>query len=272
MKNLTLLRCALSAMIISGSTTAYCQSAPAAPKPSDPRVEQLKNERPENLVSEESYSVEWPTVHEKDILWKSRMWRTMDLRDERNALLSGRSMADKGTGGRRKDFTQVVMDGAQNEQFNAYSADDDRFSVKLSPEAIRAIIAADRVKYPNDPITTFRIKQDWMYIGSEQKLVARIIGIAPVRQVIAADGATTEEPLFWVYYPNIRKYLREQPLTCSADPSIQNLDQVFETIKFSSTITEVRNSTAYIMVDGKMMPAGTKESGQNNIYVFGVMV
>jgi hypothetical protein len=38
----------------------------------------------------------------------------------------------------------------------------------------------------------------------------RILGVAPV--VSDGAGKTTEQPLFWIYYPDSRSYLAEHPV------------------------------------------------------------
>jgi hypothetical protein len=199
----------------------------------DPRVKELQSLPPEQLVSEAIYTVEWPQIHERDIYWKCRIFRTVDFRDEKNKALIASI-------GRQRDVAGIFVDGAMKGRYKVYSAADDRFTFQISSDSLARLLKRSQIS-ATSKIQKFLVKQDWLYLAPEKKLVCRIIGIAPILETVAADGVTTETPLFWIYCPPMRPYLREQSLP-SIDGSASNLDVLFEQWKFSSPIVSVRKS------------------------------
>lgn len=212
-------------------------SLPATAIGQTSRVEQLNSTDPKNLASEAPYAITWKTTSESNIGWKCRMWRTIDFRDEVNRSYTSPERA-----------AAILEVGALKGAFKMYSArgvnnnPDDRFTYKISRDSVRKLITSDKAAHPDDPIVRVMIKQDWLYLNEEQMLVGRIIGIAPVRTVVASDGSTRDEPLYWVYYTGARPFLREQQLHGGKNPLVQNFDQAFENMIFSGTIDSVQKS------------------------------
>jgi hypothetical protein len=199
----------------------------------DDRPEQLMKQDPSTLVSEATYERKWPYLRESNITWKMRLWRLLDTRTTANTALN-----DIGTA--HGSLISVLIDGAREGRFKAFNPTDDRFTTELSWEALNAKLYNDSVSRgllssPKE-IRFYRLKEDWLYITSERKLVCRIIGIAPLRERIAPNGSRALEPVCWFYYPVIRPYLVEQTVSRTATCDAQNLDELFEMRKYTGTI------------------------------------
>jgi hypothetical protein len=155
------------------------------------------------------------------------------MMDARNAALTKTSAG----------LGNVFIEGVLSGNIKAYSTTEDRMWNALDKDAFKALLLTDKGN-PNSglspaQITKFQVKEDWMYLEGEHRLVGRIIAIAPLKEVIGKDGVMTEEPIFWLYYPEVRKYLREQLINGSPDVSVQNLDQWFEMHQYSGKINKV---------------------------------
>ena len=74
-------------------------------------------------------------------------------------------------------------------------------------------------------------------------MVVRIIGIAPVKDVVGDDGVYRgSQAMFWLYYPDIRNLLAQYEVyNPQNDISRQTWDEYFESRQFSAKIIKVSN-------------------------------
>jgi hypothetical protein len=87
-------------------------------------------------TNKEPYSIQWPAINEKEVLWRKRVTRTIDAGVAQNNLL----MTVSG-----KSFTAILAASVQSGQTKAYSNRDDNFRTPLAPEEFNAIVAAETV-------------------------------------------------------------------------------------------------------------------------------
>ncbi len=174
---------------------------------------------------EDSYSLPWPRIMENDIAWKKRVWRDIDARKPENRSF------DK--------LTAVLVDGFFKGAYKAYSAATDRFNTELTKEQFISLLTPGSQGFNPATITKFRIKEDWLYILSEDRLVVRMVGIAPVREVVGPDGKVTSQPVFWLYYPDTRNFLAQQKVVSKEKPYILNWDNLMEGRHFKGDIDKV---------------------------------
>lgn len=131
-----------------------------------------------------------------------------------------------------------------NDAYKAYSAaDGDRFTKVLSIPDLSDLLAGDKngaSGYAPVAVTSYEIKEDWLFLEKEHKLVVRIVGIAPCRTVAGSDGVLVQQPLFWLYYPDIRKSLATQKVHPGQGGTEVTWDEYFEMRRFSSTIKKIR--------------------------------
>lgn len=203
-----------------------CVSATA--QQSDSKLEAFKQQDPAKLVSDEAnYTLPWDTIKEQNIQWKKRVWRTVDATDPKNeAFVPG-----------PQNLASILATGAVNGRLKAYDAMNDRFTKELSPDAVR--ILTDLQHGGSDPtkVSKYLIKEDWLFLAREHKIVVRIIGLAPVVPVADASGNTSQHALFWIYYPDSRTFLATHKARTD-----KTWDELMEGRSYGSTINKVSDN------------------------------
>jgi gliding motility associated protien GldN len=205
-----------------------------------------------------SQPIPWQHIREDDILWKKRVWREIDTREKQNVAF--RYMGDESTGGGM--FIEILIDAIKRGKVKAYSNFDDRFTQVLSKEQMMEqliqkpdtltltdpITGAEFQKIVNhdfnpESITKYRIKEDWIFDRNEGRMVVRIVGLAPVKDVLGEAGDYRgSQALFWLYYPDIRGLLAQyEVFNPENDLARYTWDEFFESRQFSSKITKVSN-------------------------------
>lgn len=202
---------------------------------------------------EDAVPFAYPEVNKKNIRFYKRVWRDIDLKDEKNYILAipGNSLIE------------VVMKAIEKGKLSLYSPDDDSFKGRLSAQEGMARFA-DSVLVPIfdgegnqidskmalnefDPsrVTKFRIKEDIFFDKQRSRLETRIIGVAPLMNITTSAelaesvGAT---PAFWLYFPQLRYSLVQVDIS-DPDKGLYDMtmDDFFVQNKFASTI--VRESS-----------------------------
>lgn len=204
-----------------------------------------------------SQPIPWQHLREDDILWRKRVWREIDTREKQN--VGFRYMGDENTGGGM--FIEILLDAIKRGKIKAYSSFDDRFTTPLSKEEVMESIAGkvdtviqtdpvsgvEVIKYIKrdfhpETITAYRLKEDWIFDRNEGKMIVRIVGIAPVKDVIVDGVYRGQQSMFWLYYPEMRGLLAQyevfNPLN---DVARYTWDEFFESRQFSSKITKMSN-------------------------------
>jgi hypothetical protein len=162
------------------------------------------------VATERSHT--WDIIKYEDVVWKKRVWRTIDVNNEINRPLTGKSL--------NTSFAEVLYAGAANNTYGVYS--DERFN-QFAQNDLKTL----KNKYALSSVTSYRIKEDWIMTKDNQMHV-RIIAIAPI---LTVNG--TEETPLWFYYPDTRKYLYDHKIPGS---EIADLEEFFEGRFFSSKI------------------------------------
>lgn len=203
--------------------------------------------------------IPWQPIREKDILWKKRVWREIDVNERQNMVFIYEG--DEHTGGGM--FADMLLYHVQKGTMKAYDINTDYFSKVLTKDEIARKVAptidstevedpvtniVSRVaitrSFRPDLIRKYRIKEDWIFDGSTGKMVVRILGIAPIIDVYSDEGAYKgPQTLFWLYYPDIRAILAQYEVVAK-DNDVHRMtwDEFFESRAFSSKIIKVSNS------------------------------
>jgi len=208
-------------------------------------------------VAHNSQPIAWQHLREDDILWKKRVWREIDTREKQN--IGFRYMGDENSGGGM--FIEILIDGIKRGKVRAYSSYDDRFTTPMSKEEVLESLAGKPDTIPvTDPITgietikvikkdfqpeaitSYRMKEDWIFDRNEGKMIVRIVGIAPVKDIIVDGSFRGRQPMFWLYYPDIRGLLAQyEVFNPENDVARFTWDEFFESRQFSSKITKISN-------------------------------
>ena len=170
--------------------------------------------------AQNKYTPQWEVIKEEDIAWSKRVWRTIDLSDKENALLNQSAT--------HPSIGDLLLNGVYTAAFKTYKGTDDRFTTELTSKDVEALKSLRGKK-----ITSLKIKEDWIMLKKNNKMVVRIVAMAPVTQ----NGSEAQSE-FWIYYPEARTYLAQQPLvTPNNGPA--TMDEVFEGRFFASKIDKV---------------------------------
>jgi gliding motility associated protien GldN len=216
-------------------------------------------------------------IREADIFWEKRIWRVIDTREKMNKPFVAPE----------SPLFVILMDAALQGDMRVYSTVDDRFSKPLSTEDVSSIMYKEDTIVVFDPQTgdervqivkneinwenvkRFRVKESWYFDANTSSLKVRILGIAPLIDVVDEDGNFRfEKPLFWVYYPQAREILaRHKVVTPGGNfASTLSWEDWMEMRYFSSFITkentvgDLRLEDTYTGVDLLMK---SKEVGES---------
>lgn len=193
----------------------------------------------------------YPELREADILWEKRIWRLIDTQEKMNLIFRYPPMP----------FITLLNEAVLKGQIKAYHPIDDKFSDVITPEELRQMlndrdtveimdpetyeIQFNVVENDFDPETVkrYRVKEVWYFDTRVSQLKVRILGIAPLREVFDESGNFRyETPLYWVYYPHIRKVLAQYHIfNPVSDQKVMSWEDLWEMRFFSSVIIKESN-------------------------------
>ncbi|MFN4298599.1 MAG: gliding motility protein GldN [Thermaurantimonas sp.] len=194
---------------------------------------------------------EYPYLREADLMWSTRHWERIDLKEKANFHLyyPETPLPD------RKSLFNVLIDGILKEATIVDVFGDDRFEIPYTAEEVsRYVKTIDTIFNPDDPskidlidtieikskdVIAYYIKSDWYFDKQRGELKNRIIAIAPV-----VKNPRTKDiyPLFWVWFPDAR-YALATNTAFNRGNNMQRLtfDQVFHLRFFTSVIYKEEN-------------------------------
>jgi len=199
----------------------------------------------------------WEPLRGDDIMWHKRVWREVNVLELQNAAL--RYAGDEHTGGGM--FIEILMDAISRGKVTAYNTVDDRFTTILSREELHDMVVGKPdteevyeldgtsviriIEHSFNPatVTKYRVMEDWMVDRNTGRMVVRLVGIAPVRDVYGADGQYRgPQAMFWLYYPAVRGLLAGYKVATAGNDALRpTWDDFFEGRMFSSRVTKVSN-------------------------------
>lgn len=224
--------------------------------------------------------LQWQPLRENDVMWKKRFWREIDIREKQN--MAFRYPGDDYTGGGY--FIEIILDAVKKGKIKAYSNIDERFTNALSTDQIMEImigtpdtnsvedpitgemkIIITSREFDPDIVTKYRIKEDWIFDRNLGKMVVRIIGIAPIKDII--DETTglyrASQAVFWLYYPEIRPMLAQyEVFNPENDVARMTWNDFFEGRFFSSKVIKTSNPFDMSYSNRRMSPLEALYEGQ----------
>lgn len=183
-----------------------------------------KSLRPDEAVETTVLRDRTPLAYEHlradDAVYRHKIWREIDTREKIN--LPFKYSADENNGNQR--FISILLQSIQDSLVTVFSAVDDRFTTPMTRGEVGKTISGEPVDVPIydaqgnltgtkkmvndinfDSFYKFRIKEEVIFDKESSRLFWRILGIAPVKNVITSQGVNLgESELFWVYYPDMR--------------------------------------------------------------------
>lgn len=176
-----------------------------------------------NLVADRT-PLPYEHIREDDAVYRQRLWRDIDTREKINLPFRYSATDDAGNQRFISILLKAIQDGPDNGGVTAFSAIDDRFTTPMTRAQVATMIAGEPVTVPIydangevsgykttppeinlDSFYKFRIKEEVIFDKESSRLVWRILGIAPIKNVITTTGQNMgESEMFWVYYPDMR--------------------------------------------------------------------
>ncbi|MBK9271612.1 MAG: gliding motility protein GldN [Saprospiraceae bacterium] len=209
-------------------------------------------------------------IREADIVWTKRVWRILDTREKMNIAFMEPN----------RYFFQVLLDLARNGDVKIFAKDDfkrvvlndelEKMLYKIDtqsvwdPETYIEEIKVIRNDINPEDIQKYRIKELWYFDKEASRLQCRILGIAPIKDErdLTTGEVKYSGPMFWVYYPEVRKYLtKERVFNDKNDSSPMTWADIFDGRFFSSYIFKESNVLDYRLEDffsGEDENAGVK--------------
>jgi len=207
--------------------------------------------------------IQYPHLREADVMWSTRVWRVIDLKQKINHPLfyPHREIND------RKSLFQVIRDALiVDGSITAYDPGvtlDDEFNVPMLISEVEGILSeSDTILVPDpddmdnmveviqqnditpDMIERYRIKEDWYFDKQRSELYVRIIGLAPQIAALTADGERTGayQTLFWLYFPECRYVFSNWDVyNRTNDAERRSFDDIFMKRQFDSYIYKEQN-------------------------------
>ena len=212
----------------------------------------LKENTPERRV------VPYSSLREADVLWNSRVWRTIDLREKMNQPLYFPLEPMAG----RTSLFDAILKGVNNGTLIAFDDKDDYFSKQLTKDESVAKLVTPKVIMQENPdapgtmveirdtvvvaskdVVEYLLKEDWFFDKQRSVMDVRIIGLCPVIKTFDESGAERgKKKLFWLYFPNCREvFANAETYNRQNDAERRTYDDIFWKRMFSSYITKQNN-------------------------------
>ncbi|MGO4710158.1 gliding motility protein GldN [Chryseobacterium sp. 2TAF14] len=269
----------ISSLLVLASGFVFSQTILNASSPEEFRQMRAENMKKvgDTIVSNKVTPLEYGFVDEKDILKSMMVWEIIDLNDKINQPFyydNPNGLLSKTT----RSLYQILLDAALNGQIDEVY-EDENFSTKSTPEAIKKKLESERIddelieiinsgatpteaqkkqyidiiRTTTDKVKVLKIMGMWFIDKRDGMMKYRPLGIAamgpdptsigrigPDGQPLA--GADELVDLFWVYYPKARDILANNYVFNRANSSADlSFDDIINARRFSSIIYKSSN-------------------------------
>ncbi len=212
----------------------------------------------EKRIMQERFVLPYDPVREADLFWEKRIWRVLDIREKINRPFAYPDAP----------FFEIMVNAVEAGEMTPYS--DEKFTSPLSSEELDGMLFSVDTAFVTNPdtyedemtivkneinyedIKRFRIKEIWFFDEESSSLKVRILGLAPVRDVLDQNTGEFlfEQPMFWLYYPDAREYLaRHKVFIPGNDANPLSWEDFFEMRIFSSYIYKESNVDGFRLQD-----------------------
>ncbi len=178
------------------------------------------DEAVETTVLRERIPLPYEHLRADDAVYRHKIWREIDTREKLNYPF--RYAADESNGNQR--FISILLQAIQDSAVTVFANVDDRFTTPMTKADVAKAVGGEEIEVPLfdsvgnqigskrmrpevnlDSFYKFRIKEEVIFDKESSRLFWRILGIAPVKNVVTSMGVNLgETELFWAYYPDMR--------------------------------------------------------------------
>ena len=207
----------------------------------------------------ENRTLQYEPIREADIAWQKTIYRVIETREKMN--LAFRTPV--------RPFFEILRDLAMNkspmtaEQVeNAFYKTDT--SVVIDYDTYEETVSINKSELYYEDINRYRVKEIWFFDEEASQLKVRILGIAPVLDVVDPETMIVKYPelKFWIYYPTAREFLsKHRVISDENDVAPMTWADLFEARFFSSYIYKITNVLDKRVKDNYL--TGTDRDGIN---------
>jgi len=238
------------------TTTAVAPPPVPAVTVNDTLIKPVKKSlRPDYAVEGMSMNDRTPLNYEylraDDAVYRHKLMRELDCREKMNLPFMHSADADNGN----QRFISILLQALQDSLVTAFS--DERFTTPMTKAEISRMVAGEEIEVPQydtlgvlvgtlkkrneinlDSFYRFHLKEEVIFDKESSRLFWRILGIAPVKNVITSSGVDLgASELFWVYYPDLRPILSKYEVYNGKNLSGRmSWEELFENRMFSARI------------------------------------
>jgi len=212
-----------------------------------------------NLVKDRT-PLAYEHIREDDAVYRQRVWREIDVHEKMNLPFVYKATEDNGN----QRFINILLNLIKGGDVTAFDATvDDRFTTPMTFRAIAESMVGkpSTIQIPDmnidpdgskgitkdttimqefnpDQVERYELKEEWVFDKESSRMYARILGIAPEKTILNPDGSfRAVVPIFWVYYPDLRKYLvKYEAYNGKNFGARMSWEELFESRMFASRI------------------------------------
>ena len=201
-------------------------------------------------------------IREDDAVYRQRVWREIDVHEKMNLPFVYKASEDNGN----QRFISILLNLIHSGDVTAFDANiDDRFTTPMTFRQIaesmvgkpKVIQIPDMNQDPDgskgltkdttiqedfnpDQVERYEIKEEWVFDKESSRMYVRILGIAPEKTILNADGSFRAVlPIFWVYYPDLRTFLAKYEAYNGKNYGARmSWEELFESRMFSSRVVK----------------------------------
>lgn len=229
---------------------------------SEPASDKYVDDIVQRRLIVENRVLPYEPVREADIAWQKTIYRVIDTREKINLPFRYplksffEILRELGTNG---DIVTFKDEAGFPDFSNPLTAEqlEGRFykidtSSVVNYETYEEEIKIVKSEVFYQDINRYRVKEMWYFDEEASVLKVRILGVAPVKDVIDEDTGVVKYPeiLFWIYYPEAREYLsKHQVFNEDNDIAPMTWSDLFEQRHFASYIYKQTNVLDYRVQD-----------------------
>lgn len=213
---------------------------------SEPYIDDVVN----RTLTFESKVLPYESLRESDIPWSKKYWRIIETREKLNIPFRNPNRAfftilvDKIKEGKIIAFKdEFFKEPMAKEQVDSIIFNIDSVTV-YDPENYEEKIEVVKSEINPEDIMRYRLKEVWYFDKESSMLKGRILGISPLKEEYNEDTGEFkyEMPLFWIYYPELREFLADEPVSSDYNDMFpMTWYDLFENRMFSSYIIKTSN-------------------------------